>query len=238
MPVREWTAIDREPAARRAVRPDRCLMWLWLRQVVHFDVYGDRDSLESDVLYYNSFLPQDVRVIDLTYAEDGESLLPSPPLRSPSRSEGVILQGSSWQLSGVGGSSVLSGRRRSDVMCPCTALLHLAPQRRHSRRALDAALPPCHPAGFDSHFSSCGKTYLYKLSAGLPDPLQVSLRGGSWGSWGRFGSWGTKAYRRDGYSSAQLRTRQSERTLNEELAAMVGAGGLQRARCHSRRRLA
>ncbi|GFR40308.1 hypothetical protein Agub_g842, partial [Astrephomene gubernaculifera] len=63
-------------------------------QVVHFDVYGDRDELESDTLYYNSFLPNDVRVIGLSYAEDG----------------------------------------------------------------------------FDSHFSSVGKTYLYKLAGGLPDP--------------------------------------------------------------------
>ncbi|EFJ40260.1 tRNA pseudouridine synthase mitochondrial precursor, partial [Volvox carteri f. nagariensis] len=69
-------------------------------QVVHFDVYGTRDSLESDALYYNSFLPPDVRVLGLSYAEDG----------------------------------------------------------------------------FDSHFSSCGKTYLYKFAAGLPDPLQSKYR--------------------------------------------------------------
>ncbi|GLC53532.1 hypothetical protein PLESTB_000759800 [Pleodorina starrii] len=69
-------------------------------QVVHFDVYGTRDSLESDVLYYNSFLPPDVRVLGLSYAEDG----------------------------------------------------------------------------FDSHFSSCGKTYLYKFAAGLPDPTQAKYR--------------------------------------------------------------
>ncbi|GIL87313.1 hypothetical protein Vretimale_1737 [Volvox reticuliferus] len=69
-------------------------------QVVHFDVYGNRDSLESDVLYYNSFLPPDVRVLGLSYAEDG----------------------------------------------------------------------------FDSHFSSCGKTYLYKFAAGLPDPVQSKYR--------------------------------------------------------------
>jgi hypothetical protein len=28
-------------------------------------------------------------------------------------------------------------------------------------------------AGFDSHFSSVGKEYCYKLSCGVPDPLQV-----------------------------------------------------------------
>ncbi|KXZ49697.1 hypothetical protein GPECTOR_20g554 [Gonium pectorale] len=71
-------------------------------QVVHFDVYGDRDNLESDALYYNSFLPPDVRVLGLSYAEDG----------------------------------------------------------------------------FDSHFSSCGKTYTYKFAAGLPDPLQAGTKGG------------------------------------------------------------
>ncbi|KAG2438287.1 hypothetical protein HYH02_010985 [Chlamydomonas schloesseri] len=69
-------------------------------QVVHFDVYGERDSLESDCLYYNSFLPPDVRVLDLSYAEEG----------------------------------------------------------------------------FDSHFSACGKSYVYKFSAGLPDPLQAKYR--------------------------------------------------------------
>ncbi|KAG2429559.1 hypothetical protein HXX76_010794 [Chlamydomonas incerta] len=69
-------------------------------QVVHFDVYGERDSLESDTLYYNSFLPDDVRVLELSYAEEG----------------------------------------------------------------------------FDSHFSACGKTYIYKFSAGLPDPLQAKYR--------------------------------------------------------------
>jgi hypothetical protein len=38
--------------------------------------------------------------------------------------------------------------------------------------------PPCARfstgcAGFDSHFSSVGKQYCYKLSCGVPDPLQV-----------------------------------------------------------------
>ncbi len=37
-------------------------------------MYGDRDSLESDVMYYNSFLPPDVRVISLEYAEEGGRL--------------------------------------------------------------------------------------------------------------------------------------------------------------------
>lgn len=39
--------------------------------MVHFDVYGERDNLESDTLYYNSFLPPDVRVLELSYAEEG-----------------------------------------------------------------------------------------------------------------------------------------------------------------------
>eukprot|EP00198_Chlamydomonas_reinhardtii_P008327 XP_001697664.1 tRNA pseudouridine synthase [Chlamydomonas reinhardtii] len=69
-------------------------------QVVHFDVYGERDNLESDTLYYNSFLPPDVRVLELSYAEEG----------------------------------------------------------------------------FDSHFSACGKTYIYKFAAGLPDPMQAKYR--------------------------------------------------------------
>jgi hypothetical protein len=32
---------------------------------------------------------------------------------------------------------------------------------------------PIATAGFDSHFSSVGKEYCYKLSCGVPDPLQV-----------------------------------------------------------------
>ncbi len=28
-------------------------------------------------------------------------------------------------------------------------------------------------SGFDSHFSSCGKEYHYKIKCGMPDPLLV-----------------------------------------------------------------
>ncbi|MEW5308600.1 MAG: hypothetical protein WDW38_000545 [Sanguina aurantia] len=69
-------------------------------QVVHFDIFGDRDSLETDALYFNSFLPQDVKVDSLRYA----------------------------------------------------------------------------PQGFDAHFSSVGKTYLFKIGAGIADPTQAKHR--------------------------------------------------------------
>ena len=42
-------------------------------QVVHFDVYGSRDNLQADALYYNSFLTPDVRVTSLEYAPEGRS---------------------------------------------------------------------------------------------------------------------------------------------------------------------
>ncbi|KAG2488767.1 hypothetical protein HYH03_012765 [Edaphochlamys debaryana] len=80
-------------------------------QVVHFDVYGVRDNLEEDTLYYNSFLPPDVRVLGMSYADPG----------------------------------------------------------------------------FDCHFSSCGKTYTYRLSAGLPDPLQARYR------WDVYERWCTRS---------------------------------------------
>lgn len=40
-------------------------------QVAHFDVDGRRDSLETDLLMMNSFLPADVKVVGLEYAPPG-----------------------------------------------------------------------------------------------------------------------------------------------------------------------
>lgn len=40
-------------------------------QVAHFDVHGQRDSLESDLMMFNGFLPPDVKVLDIRYAEPG-----------------------------------------------------------------------------------------------------------------------------------------------------------------------
>ncbi|KAF5833246.1 pseudouridine synthase [Dunaliella salina] len=40
-------------------------------QVAHFDVHGQRDSLESDLMMFNGFLPPDVKVLDISYAEPG-----------------------------------------------------------------------------------------------------------------------------------------------------------------------
>ncbi len=40
-------------------------------QVAHFDVHGQRDSLETDLMMLNGFLPPDVKVLNMTYAEPG-----------------------------------------------------------------------------------------------------------------------------------------------------------------------
>ena len=39
--------------------------------MVHFDIYGDRDNLETDTMYFNSFLPSDIKVAQMQYAEPG-----------------------------------------------------------------------------------------------------------------------------------------------------------------------
>jgi len=66
-------------------------------QVVHFDIAGSRDSLETDQMFFNSFLPADVKVLSMEYAQ----------------------------------------------------------------------------TGFDSHFSSLGKTYEYRITSGTPDPTRM-----------------------------------------------------------------
>lgn len=45
-----------------------------LPQVAHFDVHGERDSLATDLMMFNGFLPADVKVLDIDYAEPGAAL--------------------------------------------------------------------------------------------------------------------------------------------------------------------
>ena len=46
-----------------------------LLQVAHFDIHGERDSLATDLMMFNGFLPPDVKVLDIVYAEPGMLLI-------------------------------------------------------------------------------------------------------------------------------------------------------------------
>ncbi len=43
-----------------------------LLQVAHFDIFGQRDCLETDMMYLNGVLPPDVKVQDIQHAQTGE----------------------------------------------------------------------------------------------------------------------------------------------------------------------
>eukprot|EP00983_Pelagomonas_calceolata_P023784 749237-Pelagomonas_calceolata.AAC.1 len=59
-----------------ASQSPRCLFWSNDHvQVAHFDVHGQRDSLESDLMMFNGFLPPDVKVLDIRYAEPASAML-------------------------------------------------------------------------------------------------------------------------------------------------------------------
>lgn len=110
------------------------------------DVFGQRDSLETDALYMNAVLPDDLKVVRVEAAPPG-----------------------GW------------GGWRDSVSKLGRAWCRGSPAGRHNTRACiptsthPACITPPPPlcAGFDAHFSSVGKEYVYHMSCGVPNPLHV-----------------------------------------------------------------
>jgi hypothetical protein len=81
-------------------------------QVAHFDIFGQRDCLETDMMYLNGVLPADVKVQDIQYAQPGEAQPQLPACGAP------CISCRAWVL-------------RSPQQCPA-CLLHTC----HSRSTL------------------------------------------------------------------------------------------------------
>lgn len=122
-------------------------------QVAHLDVTGSPDSIQPDslMMYMNGVLPDDVKVQHVEVAPPGGS--------QQWTAATTVMQ-----------SSVIHQHKQHIDLDPCTTDMVAV-----ALYLIKTCILPCAAAGFDSHYSSVGKVYTYKLASGVPDPLKVEV---------------------------------------------------------------